>query len=98
MEIINEIEISQKIIFENLEIKPNLFAYPFGENSSLAQEIVSRYFDAAFGQHSGAFSIDQKFYIPRFPLNENYSSLDRIRDASQALPFSKISLKLINAL
>ncbi len=98
MEIINEIEISQKIIFENLEIKPNLFAYPFGENSSLAQEIVSRYFDAAFGQHSGAFSIDQKFYIPRFPLNENYSSLDRIRDASQALPFSKISLKPINAL
>ncbi len=94
--IISEIEKSQKLIFENLKIKPNLFAYPFGENSLKAQEIVSKYFDAAFGQHSGAFSIDQKYYIPRFPLNENYSSLDRIRDASQALPFSNVSLEPSN--
>ncbi len=95
-EIIIEIEKSQKIILENLKIKPSLFAYPFGENSSLAQEIVSKYFDAAFGQHSGAFSIDQKYFIPRFPLNENYGSLERIRDASQALPFFDASLQPIN--
>jgi len=91
-EIINEIEKSQSLIFDNLGIVPNLFAYPFGENSLKAQKIVSEYFDAAFGQHSGAFSIDQKYYIPRFPLNENYGSLDRIRDAANALPFSNASL------
>ena len=95
-EIINEIEKSQKIILDNLEIEPNLFAYPFGENSALAQEIISEYFDAAFGQHSGAFSIDQKYYIPRFSLNENYGSLDRIRDASNALPFSNATLQPTN--
>jgi len=91
-EIINEIEKSQSLISNNLGIIPNLFAYPFGENSLKAQTIVSEYFDAAFGQHSGAFSIDQKYYIPRFPLNENYGSLDRIRDAANALPFSNASL------
>ena len=95
-EIINEIEKSQKIILDNLEIEPNLFAYPFGENSALAQEIISEYFDAAFGQHSGAFSIDQKYYIPRFSLNENYGSLNRIRDASNALPFSNATLQPTN--
>jgi len=92
-EITNEIEKSQALIFDNLGIVPNLFAYPFGENSFKAQTIVSNYFDAAFGQHSGAFSIDQKYYIPRFPLNENYGSLDRIRDAANALPFLNASLK-----
>ena len=92
-EITNEIEKSQALIFDNLRIVPNLFAYPFGENSFKAQTIVSNYFDAAFGQHSGAFSIDQKYYIPRFPLNENYGSLDRIRDAANALPFLNASLQ-----
>ena len=92
-EITNEIEKSQALIFDNLGIVPNLFAYPFGENSFKYQTIVSNYFDAAFGQHSGAFSIDQKYYIPRFPLNENYGSLDRIRDAANALPFLNASLQ-----
>lgn len=92
-EIINEIEKSQSLIFDNLGIIPNLFAYPFGENSYQAQEIIAQYFDAAFGQHSGAFSLDQRYYIPRFPLNENYGSLDRIRDAANALPFTNIELK-----
>lgn len=92
-EITNEIEKSQALIFDNLGIVPNLFAYPFGENSFKVQTIVSNYFDAAFGQHSGAFSIDQKYYIPRFPLNENYGSLDRIRDAANALPFLNASLQ-----
>ena len=92
-EITNEIEKSQALIFDNLGIVPNLFDYPFGENSFKAQTIVSNYFDAAFGQHSGAFSIDQKYYIPRFSLNENYGSLDRIRDAANALPFLNASLK-----
>tara|TARA_Y100000768_G_C23912141_1_gene650502 strand:- start:68 stop:1069 length:1002 start_codon:yes stop_codon:yes gene_type:complete len=87
-----EIEKSQKIINKNLNISPNLFAYPFGEASAKVQNIVAQYFDAAFGQHSGAFSIDQRYYIPRFPLNENYSSIERIRDASKALPFENIFL------
>ena len=92
-EIILEIENSQKLILDNLNITPHLFAYPFGEASAAVQKIVMRYFDAAFGQHSGAFSIDQKYYIPRFPLNENYGSIERVRDVSRTLPFSKITFE-----
>ena len=90
--VIEEIEKSQKIIKNNLNITPNLIAYPFGETSALVQKIVAQHFDAAFGQHSGAFSIDQRYYIPRFPLNENYGSIERIRDASKSLPFQNISI------
>ena len=43
-EIINEIEKSQSLIFDNLGIVPNLFAYPFGENSLKAQKNCFRVF------------------------------------------------------
>jgi len=94
--IISEIETSQNLIFTNLNITPNLFAFPFGESSDLAQKTIERYFDAAFGQHSGAFSMNYQYYIPRFPLNENYGSLDRLRDISKSLPFESAQLQPSN--
>ncbi len=94
--IISEIETSQNLIFTNLNITPNLFAFPFGESSDLAQKTIERYFDAAFGQHSGAFSMNYQYYIPRFPLNENYGSLERLRDISKSLPFEAAQLQPSN--
>ncbi|MDA1350269.1 MAG: polysaccharide deacetylase family protein [Proteobacteria bacterium] len=94
--IMSEIETSQNLIFTNLNITPNLFAFPFGESSDLAQKTIERYFDAAFGQHSGAFSMNYQYYIPRFPLNENYGSLDRLRDISKSLPFEAAQLQPSN--
>ena len=94
--IMSEIETSQNLIFTNLNITPNLFAFPFGESSDLAQKTIERYFDAAFGQHSGAFSMNYQYYIPRFPLNENYGSLERLRDISKSLPFEAAQLQPSN--
>lgn len=94
--IMSEIETSQNLIFTNLNITPNLFAFPFGESSDLAQKTIERYFDAAFGQHSGAFSMNYQYYIPRFPLNENYGSLERLRDISKSLPFESAQLQPSN--
>jgi peptidoglycan/xylan/chitin deacetylase (PgdA/CDA1 family) len=94
--IINEIETSQSLISTNLNITPNLFAFPFGESSDMAQKVIERYFDAAFGQHSGAFSMNYQYYIPRFPLNENYGSLDRLREISKSLPFEAAQLQPSN--
>ena len=94
--IIIEIETSQNLIFTNLNITPNLFAFPFGESSDIAQKTIERYFDAAFGQHSGAFSMNYQYYIPRFPLNENYGSLERLRDISKSLPFEAAQLEPSN--
>jgi peptidoglycan/xylan/chitin deacetylase (PgdA/CDA1 family) len=94
--IISEIETSQSLILANLNITPNLFAFPFGESSDAAQKIIETYFDAAFGQHSGAFSMNYRYYIPRYPLNENYGSIDRLRDISKSLPFQAAQLQPSN--
>ncbi|MDB9776754.1 polysaccharide deacetylase family protein [Alphaproteobacteria bacterium] len=91
-EIENEILTSQKLIYDNLGIKPDLFAYPYGEASAKSQKIVKKYFKAAFGQHSGAFSTIDTYYIPRFPINENFGSIDRIREASSVLAFNHLTI------
>lgn len=66
---------------------PALFAYPYGEASLGVMEIVKDAgYAAAFGQHSGAFSAtDERFYLPRFPLNESYGDMGRFLTAVNAL-------------
>lgn len=95
-EIESEILISQEIIFDNLGIKPDLFAYPYGETSISVQDVVKKYFKAAFGQHSGAFSLKDPYYISRFPINENFGSIKRIINAANALSFNKVIIKPSN--
>ncbi len=67
---------------------PRIFAYPFGEASrDVRGKIVEAGFVAAFGQHSGvAHAGADRFYLPRFPFNENFGSVDRLRLAATALP------------
>ena len=66
---------------------PKLFAYPYGEAGSRLQGLVRAHgFTAAFGQHSGAFDATaNRFYLPRFPLNEKYGGLERFRLIANAL-------------
>lgn len=67
---------------------PTLFAYPYGEASTVAVGIVRELgFKAAFGQHSGALHMtSDHFYWPRFALNENYGAQERVRMVINALP------------
>ena len=73
---------------KELNFRPTLFAYPYGENSkALSKSIELGGFKAAFGQHSGVIgSIDDMFYLPRFAMNEKYGSIERFRLAVNALP------------
>jgi peptidoglycan/xylan/chitin deacetylase (PgdA/CDA1 family) len=68
--------------------RPRLFAYPYGETSAAVRAlVVESGFDAAFGQHSGvAHAGADRFYLPRFPLNESFGSVERLRLAANALP------------
>jgi peptidoglycan/xylan/chitin deacetylase (PgdA/CDA1 family) len=85
--------IEQELIIANqrfekeLDLKPKLFAYPYGEASSTVQNIIkSNGFTAAFGQHSGVVDIAGDFsYLPRFSLNEKFSSMSRFRIIANAL-------------
>lgn len=66
---------------------PELFSYPYGEAGAAVQKMVREAgFKAAFGQHSGAFDAKTEwFYLPRFALNETYGTIERFRQAINAL-------------
>lgn len=73
---------------EELGQLPDLFAYPYGEAGLTIQDLArQRGFVAAFGQHSGVIGgTSNRFYLPRFALNERFGSLERFRLAAEALP------------
>ncbi|MCG8547275.1 MAG: polysaccharide deacetylase family protein [Alphaproteobacteria bacterium] len=83
-----DLETSNRIFRKELGAVPELFAYPYGEASE-ATEIVVRAagYKAAFGQHSSPLAAYWPvYYMPRFPLNESYGAIDRLRLILNALP------------
>ncbi len=85
-----EIAKSTEILERELGTKPTLFAYPFGEASAAVMAVVKKSgYQAAFGQQSGVADRSlPRFYLPRFPLNETYGTLERLRVALNALPLT----------
>lgn len=72
---VNELKLSQKIIEENLNLKPIVFAYPYGEFDEEMKTIVKAIgFKGAAAQNSGVIddSTDM-FQLPRFPMSEAYA-------------------------
>ena len=84
----HEIDKANVRIKSELGLRPELFAYPYGEyNSSVRELIIDRGFKAALTQSSGALhSYTDKFSLPRFALNERYGGIDRFRLVANALP------------
>lgn len=77
-----------------LGARPRLFAYPYGEASNAVKRLAREAgYRAAFGQHSGAIgpTLD-RFYLPRFPVNEAFGDLERFRRVARALPLPVIDL------
>jgi peptidoglycan/xylan/chitin deacetylase (PgdA/CDA1 family) len=89
-----EIVDSQARLTTELGVAPSLFAYPFGEASREIAELVTELgFTAAFGQHSAvAFAEHDRFYLPRFALNENFGNTDRFDLIVNALPLRAMDL------
>jgi len=73
---------------------PELLAWPLGEASAEAEETAARAgFVAAFGQHSGAvWSRADRYFLPRFSLNQTYGQADRFRLTVGALPLQAIDI------
>ncbi len=73
---------------KELGIVPKLFAYPYGEaDLSTMATIKEMGFEFAFGQHSGAVHrTSEPYFLPRFPLSEDYGSEARFRLIANALP------------
>jgi peptidoglycan/xylan/chitin deacetylase (PgdA/CDA1 family) len=85
---------AQARLTAELGVAPSLFAYPYGESSREIAELVTELgFTAAFGQHSAvAFAEHNRFYLPRFALNENFGNTDRFDLIVNALPLRAMDL------
>ena len=82
-----DLETSLRRFEQELGEKPALFAYPFGEwDSGVKQMVQELGHSVAFGQHSGiAHAKHDMYWQPRFPMNESFGSVERLRQAVNAL-------------
>lgn len=90
-----DLDRAQLALTRELGLAPQLFAYPYGEYSLLAQQIVEEYgFKAAFAQHSGVIgATDPLFSLPRTPLTGTYASLSQME---QKLALRPLRVKVIS--
>jgi peptidoglycan/xylan/chitin deacetylase (PgdA/CDA1 family) len=79
---------------EELGTVPALFAYPFGEAGSEDKRAVADAgFVAAFGQNSGpVYAEADRFYLPRFAMNERYGAMDRFALVVNTRPLRAVGL------
>ena len=84
----NELKISNARFLDEIGQRPKLFAYPYGEYNLDVIELVKQAgFDSAFGQNSGiAHGYNGFFELPRFAMNEQYGTIDRLQLAIDGLP------------
>ena len=93
-----DLRLSNERFQRELGAMPTVFAYPFGEASTRIQEIVKAAgFTHAFGQHSGALhTSSDRYYMPRFALNENFGDTRRFKLVANALPVPYTDLSPLN--
>lgn len=83
-----ELSSSNQRFIDELGLRPELFAYPYGEyNLEVIEAVKEAGFIAAFGQNSGIMHKDDLLYeLPRFAFNEAYGDLERLSLAANGLP------------
>ncbi|MFA5591891.1 MAG: polysaccharide deacetylase family protein [Micavibrio sp.] len=83
-----EINASLAAIREELDVRPTLFSYPYGEYDTAYKAIIqSMGFKAAFGQQSGPAHAGEDLYaLPRYTQTERYGDLDRFTMTANSLP------------
>jgi len=71
-----------------LGVVPAIFAWPFGETArDLLGIVEAAGMQVAFGQHSGVlYGGEERFYLPRFALTENFGDAERFRLITGTLP------------
>ena len=84
----DELATSNERFINELGLRPDLFAYPYGEyNLNVIEAVKEAGFIAAFGQNSGIMHKDDlMFELPRFAFNETYGDIKRLALAANGLP------------
>ncbi|WP_376694705.1 polysaccharide deacetylase family protein [Wenzhouxiangella sp. EGI_FJ10305] len=87
-----DIERAASRISEEIGAEPDLFAYPYGEDSSALAEVVGGRHEFALAQRSGAVGeYTDPLSVPRFPMASGFDGMDRFALAvnSRALPVTE---------
>jgi peptidoglycan/xylan/chitin deacetylase (PgdA/CDA1 family) len=84
----DELRSSNKRFLSEIGRHPKLFAYPYGEYNLETINVVKKAgFAAAFGQNSGIIHGYNGFFeLPRFAMNEQYGTVERLLLAIDGLP------------
>ena len=78
---------AEQRLHEEIGVKPNLFAYPYGEYSDELIEIVEDLDYRGIAQRSGAFGRESDLMtIPRYPMSTGYSDLQRFATSVHSRP------------
>ncbi len=87
-EVDDELSSSNDRFIAELGMRPDLFAYPYGEyNLAVVDAVKNAGFVAAFGQNSGIMNGYDGFYeLPRFAMNEQFGTMERLELAINGLP------------
>ncbi|WP_444994523.1 polysaccharide deacetylase family protein [Aliikangiella sp. IMCC44359] len=95
--ITKEILSAQADIEMHIQTKSRLLAYPYGEYTNQLKAIVSQLGFVAFGQHSGAMSVNSDLQaIPRFPMGGFYGSMEDFILKVNTLPMPIKSIALLD--
>jgi len=89
-----DLERSQKIFTQKLEIQPQLYAYPYGEYTPEMQEVLKESgYKGAAAQKSGVIaSYSSRFALPRFPMAGIFTRTERFAEKAQmkAMPVKPV--------
>ncbi|NDY95183.1 polysaccharide deacetylase family protein [Wenzhouxiangella limi] len=84
-----DLDQARQRISEEIGLEPEIFAYPYGEDSSALARLVGEDHEFALVQRSGAVGAHtDPLTVPRFPMASGFDSMERFRLAvhSRALP------------
>ncbi len=83
-----EILLAENLLQKHLNIKTDLFAYPYGEYNEALSALVTELGYTGFGQHSGAIAANSDFSaLPRFPASGRFANLDTLSVKLNSLAF-----------
>jgi len=87
-----DIERADRRILEEIGTRPELFAYPYGEDSKALARLVGDRHDFALAQRSGAVGEHtDALSVPRFPMASGFDGMDRFALSVNARPLPVVN-------
>ncbi len=83
-----DVSLAEKLFKENMDFKPDVFAYPYGEfDQSMADYLKENGYKGAGAQNSGVMhELSDLYAVPRFPMASQYAKLEQFVEKAKMKP------------